>query len=81
MVWAEAPGDPAGTGAAIPVGKFSSLSLPKELLYSDQTVPETTDAITSGDKPNLYGSPSDAAGVLRAAWDPRESQPCYLSMV
>ncbi|XP_059690457.1 proline-rich protein 22-like [Gavia stellata] len=44
------PGDPGGTGAAIPHCDFASLSLPEELLSPDYSVPETADAILSLDE-------------------------------
>lgn len=70
------PEDSDGTGAAIPIWKFSSLLLPEELLYPNQSVSQTIYTIRSGDKPSPCGSPSDAAGVAqqRAALQPRQPQ-------
>ncbi|XP_032853735.2 proline-rich protein 22 [Tyto alba] len=41
------PGDPSGSGTAIPHCDFASLALPEELLTPDYSVPEATDIILS----------------------------------
>ncbi|GAB0192559.1 proline-rich protein 22-like [Grus japonensis] len=49
------PGDPAGTGAAVPHCDLSSLSLPEELLSPDYGVSEMIDAILSLEELHAVG--------------------------
>ncbi|XP_059690730.1 proline-rich protein 22-like [Gavia stellata] len=67
------PGDPGGTGAAIPHCDFASLSLPEELLSPDYSVPETADAILSLDEFVMGLEPQEPWGD--EGRDPPPSQP------
>ncbi|XP_050766752.1 proline-rich protein 22 [Gymnogyps californianus] len=68
------PGHPDDTGTAIPPCDFSSLSLPKELLTPDYSIPETTDTTVSLEEFNAIGmEPQEPGGD--AGMDLPPSQP------